>query len=113
MAVYREGYKAVELIENSSKRIFPDACDYGAPTKVGDSIWNSLKQLKEWYGVEDTRHKDEFGCTVVVELMDEWAVSDGRKNIKEATERFLVTYVICKKGECKGFDGFASVVKLQ
>lgn len=45
MAVYREGYKAIEMIEKSSKRIYNDACDYGAPTKSGDVIWNYAKQL--------------------------------------------------------------------
>ena len=33
MSVYKEGYKAIEMIERSSKQIYSDACDFGAPTK--------------------------------------------------------------------------------
>lgn len=35
MAIYREGYKAIEAIERASKRIYNDACDFDAPTKKG------------------------------------------------------------------------------
>ena len=45
MAVYREGYKAIELIAKHSVQIFRDACDKGAPTKKGDNLWNAAKQL--------------------------------------------------------------------
>lgn len=38
MAVYREGYKAIEAIKRASRQIYNDACDYGAPTKKGEPI---------------------------------------------------------------------------
>ena len=55
MSVYKEGYMCVETITNASIQIYPDACDFGAPTKQGDEIWNAAKQLVEMYGDEGTR----------------------------------------------------------
>lgn len=49
MAIYREGYHAIELIEENSVQIFPDACDFGAPVRKGDEIWNRSKQLIDWW----------------------------------------------------------------
>lgn len=117
MSVYREGFYTVELIRNRSVHIFDDAADFGAPTKKGDDLWNWAKQAIEWYGVEGTRksHKYHTGASVeqIIELMDEWAVSDERKTVKEATERFKISYVTCTTGKCKGFDGFFSVEKVK
>jgi hypothetical protein len=117
MAVYREGYLAVEVIKNSSTRIWNDACDFGAPCKEGDKIWNAAKQLVEWYQIDGTRKQWGIGAnkgvSVDVELMDEWAVSDGRKSVKNATERYRVTFNKAKTGRCNGFDGFVSVDKIK
>jgi hypothetical protein len=116
MAVYREGYIALELIQNNSFQIFPDACDFGAPTRKGDSIWNAAKQLVDWYGEEGTRTENRYstGRSVEahVELMDEWAVSDGRKSEREATDRFIVSFVSCQEGRCKGKDGYIYIAKI-
>lgn len=113
MSVYKEGYHAVELITKRSKQIFSDAADHGAPTKKGDEIWNAAKQLVDWYGVKGTRkeHKYASGQTVAhqVTLMDEWAVSDGRKTEAQATDLYVVTFTSCTSGACKGYDGFVMV----
>jgi hypothetical protein len=116
MSVYREGYHAAQLIKDKSVQIFNDACDFGAPTKKGDAIWNAAKQLIEWYGVENSRREDRYSTgrsvTAKVELMDEWAVSDERKTETEAIDRFVVSFTSCDKGRCKGFDGYINIEKL-
>jgi len=55
MAVYREGFHAVQTITAGQARIFNDACDYGTPTAKGDRVWNLAKQLVESYGIPGTR----------------------------------------------------------
>lgn len=116
MSVYKEGYSAVELIKSHSRRIFNDACDWGAPTKSGDKIWNAANQLCKEYGVKGSRVVNKYlsGRSVKrqVILIDEWAVSDEIKTIKQATEKYEVTFVSCTKGACNGYDGYITIVKL-
>jgi len=113
MAVYREGYHIMEEIRKRSIKIYPDACGYGVPTKKGDVIWNMMKQLAEWYGEKDTRKAERYGTGrsvgINITLIDEWAVSDGRKTEKEATDKFIVSFVSCTDGACRGFDGFVCI----
>ena len=104
MSVYKEGYHAIELIKKKSVQIYADACDFGAPIKIGDELWNWVKQLADWYKVEGTREAGSWGVSITVELMDEWNTG--------AEERFRVTYCRTKIGECKGFDGFVNVVRI-
>lgn len=112
MAVYREGYSAVKDIQNQSRQIWPDACDYGAPTKIGDRLWNTVKQAIDWYGIKSTRTSKMKGhVTAVISLMDEWAVSDGRKTDEEATEYFKIDYYAIKRIP-GGYDGFFEIVKI-
>ena len=116
MAVYREGYHWVDELSKRSVQIFPDAADYGVPVRKGDEEWEVAKKLVEWYGVEGTREYNDYnvGKSVehTIELMDEWAVSDGRKTIPEATERFQVGYVTCNGGKCKGKSGYIWITRL-
>lgn len=117
MAVYREGFKAIELIENRSTQIFNDACDFGAPTKQGDDVWNAAKQLCDWYGEKETREENRYSTgrsvSQKVTLIDEWAVSDERKTIDQATEVYLVNFVSCDKGKCKGKTGYIYVQRVK
>ena len=120
MSVYKEGYRALEIIQNAGSRIYDDACDFGALTNKGDTIWNNMKQLVEWYGEKGTRkfHKYETGFTVVqtVKLMDEWSVSDGHKTIGQATELYKVTYVNSKLGikvRRSRYDGYVYIEKIE
>jgi hypothetical protein len=112
MAVYKEGYSAINRIKRESVQIYDDACDFGAPVKKGDSLWNELKQLVDWYSVEGTKSQSDLGCSAEIYLMDEWAVSDERKTIHEAEEFYLVTYNKCVSGACKGYDGYINVDKI-
>lgn len=121
MAVYREGFSALETIERASVRIYDDACDYGALTKQGDSIWNAAKQLVDWYKDHDNQQRMESiystGKTVsnIVELMDEWAVSDGRLTVRQATKRFKVVFVKVNQGikkQGKVYEGYVYVEEL-
>lgn len=115
MAIYREGYKAVEEIEKKSVRIYRDASDFGAPTRKGDNIWNYAKQLVDWYGIEGTRSENRYstGRSVRcdVKLVDEWAVSDERKTLEEATEIYSVEFISCNSGQCKDKDGYIMIYK--
>lgn len=97
MAVYREGFKILEEISKNSGRVFQDAADYGCKVKKGDYFFNCIKQLLEFYGDEGTRTESSYGTGVTISqkvtLIDEWAVSDERKTIEQATEHYTVTYV--------------------
>lgn len=117
MAVYREGYSIVNQIQKSSKQIFSDACDFGAPVKKGDLLWNASKQLVEWYKDEEAkrevyRYSTGRSVSAQVVLIDEWSVSDEIKTIKEATDKFRVEFISCTSGACKGFDGYINIQKI-
>ena len=105
MSVYKEGYHAIQLIQSQSKQIYSDACDHGAPTREGDSLWMWVKQLIDWYGVKGTRQQTNYstGTTVTqeVELMEE-SIWNNRR-----TERFRVTYVTTRGN--KQHDGYFQV----
>lgn len=108
MSVYKEGFSAVKTIESASKRIYPDACDFGALTNIGDNIWNAAAQLIQMYKDEDSVRKEEkynTGITVTHEfsLMDEWSTGD--------QYMYRVTYVGSLKGQkmktpSGKFDGY-------
>ena len=112
MAVYREGFHAISEIQKSSVQIFSDSCDFGAPCKKGDRIWNLAKQLVDWYKLDGTRKEWSMGVTNDVKLIDEWAVSDERKTLNQATEIYRVSYNKTTSGRCKGFDGYISIEKM-
>ena len=110
MSVYKEFFAGVQTIQNNSNRICNDACDYGAITKKGDEVWNTMKMLADMYGVKNTRKIDKYttGSTVEIELIgiDEWAVSDERKTLKEATIKLKMIFVAYTTSKFKGFDGY-------
>ena len=116
MAVYREGFIWVKELTQNSVRIFPDAADFGVPVQKGDKFWNIAKQMVKWYGVKNTRQYNNYSTgksvTNFIELIDEWAVSDGYKNETEATETWCVGYVTCNEGACKDKDGYIWVTRI-
>lgn len=113
MSVYKEGFHILSTLGNQQERIYPDACDYGIPVKSKDKNWNAVFQLISLYGVEDSRIETSLGVSARIEVIDEWAVSDETKTIKQATEQYLITYTKCRTGRCfGGYDGFISIVKL-
>lgn len=107
MSVYKEGYYAVELIKKQSKQLYADACDFGAPVKKGDDLWNWAKQAIDWYGNPKTRKQDNYGTgttvSQVIELMDEW--NTGKE------EHFKITYTTTRRD--KRMDGFLTVSKIR
>lgn len=119
-AVYREGYKCLELIEQNSVQIYPDAADFGAPYNKGDKIYNATKQLVDWYkdkNIPIKNHKYSTGASseATVTLMDEWAVSDERKTVAEATEKYLVSCVTATGGikhNGQTYTGYVTVTKI-
>ncbi len=110
MAVYREGFSILEKYGNEKHQIWNDSCDEGVAVSKDDSNWNVFKQLVEWYGDPSTRKCDkEVGIvSEVVTLIDEWAVSDERKTVEEATEEYLVTFYKLGKG---GYFGKSNLIK--
>lgn len=96
MAVYREGFSAIEIISGHSKQIFDDAADYGMPVRKGDLLWKLVGQCVDTYRIPNARKVYKYpngkGITLArtvsdrIKLIDEWAVSDGRKTLDEATE---------------------------
>ena len=119
MAVYREGFYIVRKLEKEVRQIWPDAADYGVLVKVGDENWNAVKQLVERYGVKGTKELNvysggSFQCKTVTQnvmLMDEWAVSDEKKSVKEATEIYRVSYNTVKN--MKGYDGLITIDRIK
>ena len=119
MAVFREGYKAVELIQSLSGQVFIDACDYGAPVTKGDAVWDEIKQLMAYADKGDIV-RGEDGVEGTVTLIDEWAVSDRRKTVEQATDIFKVVYTKLEYWKGKPYlmpnfrqaDGFVNVYKL-
>lgn len=119
-AVYREGYMCLDIIQKNSVQIYNDAADFGALFNRGDKIFNAAKQLIEWYqkeGTEIKRHKYETGedAEAIVQLIDEWAVSDERKTMAEATETYRVHCVTSKNGikyQGKTYIGYVYVEKI-
>ena len=116
MAVYREGYHALNEIQSQEIQIYNDACDFGVPVRKGDSNWNLSKMLFTMYGDRETRQQHNYstGKNVYsfITLIDEWAVSDERKTLKEATETYSMCYTTCNTGKCKGYDGYISIHKV-
>lgn len=107
MSVYKEGYYALQLIQNNSRQIYPDAADYGAPTKQGDDLWNVVKQVIEWYGVKGSRQQTNYSTGITVshniKLMDEW--NTGRE------EEYRITYITTRWN--KLHDGYFQVDKVK
>ena len=116
MSVYKEGFKAIELIERSSVQIFEDASDFGAPVRKGDMLWNMMAGAVESYLVPGTRKVSRYATgrtvTAAIKIVDEWAVSDEIKTIEQATEYWMITFTSCESGKCKGYDGYISVAKI-
>lgn len=117
MAIYKEGYYAVERLQSQSIRIYDDANDYGVPVKKNDANWKWAKRLYAMYGDKELRHQQDYskGTNVYtfVILVDELAVSDGNKTVKEATEVFSLCYTSCTTGVCAGYDGYISIRKIK
>ena len=109
MSVYKEGYYCLEQLIANSKRLYPDACDFGCPVNKDDIHFNFAKQLVNDYGKMDTREVWEGGVSINVVLMDEWAISDGRLTIEEGTETYKITF--CKV-ELPGYNGFVCIDKI-
>ena len=106
MSVYKEGYHAIQLIQSQSKQIYPDACDHGAPTREGDSLWAWVKQLIDWYGVKGTRQQTNYSTGKMVShiiiLKDEW--NGGWE------EHFKITYTTTYGN--KNHDGYFQVERV-
>jgi hypothetical protein len=116
MAIYREGYHALEEIQSQSIRIYDDACDYGVPVRKNDKIWKLANMLFSMYGDKQYRKQHNYSTgknvSTFITLIDEWSVSDELKTLKQATETYSMHYTTCRTGKCKGFDGYISIYKI-
>ena len=109
MGVYKEGYYIVNQLQQKSVQIFNDACDHGAPTKLNDSIWNSAKQLADDYGIKSSRKHYKYNSGESVEIQIQLGSDDSDR---PCTNKYLLLFVTCKSGKCKGFNGYVSIVKI-
>jgi hypothetical protein len=121
MAVYREGYSILEKIQKALVQVFSDACDVGAPVQKDSQLWKDINQLFEWYADKRTKRNETItSYSFEFTLMDEWAVSDERKTVKEATEVYKLTYTKLEQyqkkpylnPQFKGMHGFVEVDKI-
>jgi len=116
MSVYKEGFYAINEIKKSQIQIFNDSCDFGVPVRKGDRIWNLAKQLSDCYGDKNTRKANSYSTgksvDITVTVIDEWAVSDEIKTLKQATEKWHLSFVTCNTGKCKGYFGYVSINKI-
>lgn len=119
-AVYREGYHCIDIIQQNSVQIYPDAADFGAPYNKGDKIYNATKQLVDTYKdknipIKNNKYSTGASSEATVTLIDEWAVSDGDKTVAEATEKYLVNCVTSKGGikyNGQTYTGYVTVTKI-
>jgi hypothetical protein len=75
MSVYKELLYAIRDVQTSSRRIYPDAADFGAPVKdKHDRLFSLLRQMKEQYDGKVEEHKYATGATqkLTVRGCDEW-----------------------------------------
>ena len=107
MAVYREGFSILsELTRNPGSMAKENVYVYWV--KRGDKTWNKISQLVKSYGLDETRkvyYVKHQGKAVecIISLVDEWAVSDERKTLKEATTYHKVTYFTRKFNSYTGY----------
>jgi len=106
MSVYKEALIGIRKIREASRQIYPDACDYGAPVKVGDSLWHTAKQLAEFYGIEDSRRDNVIQVSIMIEILDEWNYEAGG-----AVTRILYKLTFVKTPRDKGMDGYLEIEK--
>jgi hypothetical protein len=118
MSVYKEGFAIVEMLERNQAAIYNDAADCGVFTKFKDATWKAVVQLVEWYAVKGTRKATNAGPTTTIKLIDEWAVSDERLSINDATILYQVTYTTILDPfnpslVQKGCNGFFTIQKIE
>lgn len=108
MSVYKEGFYALGEITAAQTKIYPDACDYGAPTKKGDRLWNCAGMLKENYAIEGTKKVHRYSTGVSAEIQIKlFTESDNPQEMK-----YRMEFISCTSGACKGKDGFIYIEKL-
>jgi hypothetical protein len=95
MAVYREGFHIVNKLIALQGPVYKEGADYGIIANPTSPIFKDVKQLVEWYGIKGSRidHGNFCGISHDVELVNEWAVSDQRMTLQEATSTFRVTWL--------------------
>lgn len=119
MAVYREGFSALEQYKQRERQIWNDSCDMGVVVKKDDSNWNLMMLLVEMYGDKETRKVTTSNqVEIQFTLIDEWAVSDERKTVKQATEVYSLNYYKFTKRDLhsviqRGYHGFFSINRVK
>ena len=90
MSVYKELWRTAEQIEKQSKRIYPDACDYGIPIFSNtDELIMMVKQCVDMYDGKVTTESYGTGSTqtIIIEGYDEWVTK------KPVTFTFTYTFI--------------------
>lgn len=110
MAVYKEGWYAVDSIKNRSTQIYPDAADFGAPFVKGDDTWIKAKTAAHFYGLPETRKVESYmtgkDASIDIELMDEFGPNPAK------VTKFRLSVVLPENGiKARGnkYDGYMTI----
>jgi len=96
MSVYKEGFEALQQIISNSKQIWGDSADFGVLAKKNDKFWNFAKLLGTYYSDITSRKVNVYQTqsgymksqSIIIMLMDEWAISDKRLTVEQATQYY-------------------------
>ena len=121
MSVYKEFYFGVQEIQLHQVPVFNDAIDVGVPVKKGDKFWKLSKSLKRFANEGVKSYQTDFDTSIIITGLDEWAVSDRRKTVEQATDHFKMSYTILKTYKNKPYlnpafknaDGFLTITKIR
>ena len=105
MSIFKEGYFSLHQITSNSIQIFSDAADFGAPTKKNDRLWKLAGQVFKEYGSDRVQSNYSTGKSVKGKIK---LFSEADNPHKEV---YVIEYVTCKTGACKGHDGYLTVYK--
>lgn len=104
MSVFKECYYVIDQIKKQSCQIYSDACDFGAPVRIEDKLWNMVAQIVDENGIISTRSSGDWGVSIKIKTMDE---------VSGDTEYYLISYCKTNKGKCKGYDGYFVVYQTE
>lgn len=95
MSVYKEGFSNLHYLQELSARMTGfDDNTVRLYFKLNDPIFNAIRDLSHSYSVtEPIVDRLQKSKSIIIKLVDEWAVCDNVKTIDKATEYYeIVVY---------------------
>ena len=91
MSVYKELFWTAEQVEKQSKRIYPDAADYGVPIfSNSDTLIMMVKQMIEQYDGKVTTESYGTGSTQTI-VVSGYPIEE--RGAKLVTVTFIYTFI--------------------